>query len=70
MLLLLLFERIIITELNKAMRLNVVNKGYYSLKEEKGRWVIEVLILKIEVRVSICGVTGLACQTLPLRPSL
>ena len=57
-------------ELNEVIRLNVINKGYYSLKEERGKWVVGVLILRIGVRVFTCGVAGLAYQTLPLRPSL
>ena len=70
MLLLLLLKRIIIIGLSEVICLNVINKDYYLLKKERGGWVMGVLILKIGVRVSTCGVTGLACQTLLLKPSL
>ena len=61
MLLLLLFKRIIITELNETIRLNVIHKGYYLLKREREKQVEGVLILRIGVRVLTCGVIGLAC---------
>jgi len=43
----------------ETVRLSVVNKGYCLLKKERKRWVMRVLILKIEIRVFICGVMGL-----------
>ena len=47
-------------ESGEAVRLGVVDRGYCLLKEERERWVVGDLILRIGVRVSTYGVTGLA----------
>ena len=52
-------EFVSVMGLSEVMRLSVVNKGYYSLKEERERWVVRVLILRIGVHVFTYRITGL-----------